>query len=133
MYSVCNSKASGRATFELSSRENVDGFSGRDGTFKDFFGKNLSVREIVDKISHHIREDKINEQKKRGTSFSLMSVCGCALTWDFLSGVFFGLRERWHGGGAGWASIAWKLYYSLVLLEYSLCCTAEHTKSQNGE
>ncbi|PHJ26040.1 sco1 protein [Cystoisospora suis] len=40
-------------------------FMGRNGKFKDFFGKNMTVREIADQVAKHIKQDKQKEEKKR--------------------------------------------------------------------
>ncbi|CDJ39872.1 SCO1/SenC domain-containing protein, putative [Eimeria tenella] len=40
-------------------------FMGLDGSFKDFFGQNMTAREIAQKISRHIKEDKLKKKEKK--------------------------------------------------------------------
>ncbi|KFG31416.1 SCO1/SenC protein [Toxoplasma gondii GAB2-2007-GAL-DOM2] len=41
-------------------------FMGKNGKFKDFFGKNMTVNEIAERIAKHIKQDKARLEKKRG-------------------------------------------------------------------
>ncbi|CBZ53176.1 putative SCO1/SenC domain-containing protein [Neospora caninum Liverpool] len=41
-------------------------FMGKNGKFKDFFGKNMTVKEIAERIAKHIKQDKARAEKKRG-------------------------------------------------------------------
>ncbi|XP_026190025.1 protein SCO1 homolog, mitochondrial [Cyclospora cayetanensis] len=40
-------------------------FMGRDGSFKDFFGQNMTTREVAQKIGQHIKADQLKGEKKR--------------------------------------------------------------------
>ncbi|CDI81503.1 SCO1/SenC domain-containing protein, putative [Eimeria acervulina] len=40
-------------------------FMGLDGSLKDFFGQNMTAREIAQKISKHIKEDRIKKEQRR--------------------------------------------------------------------
>ncbi|PFH33493.1 SCO1/SenC protein [Besnoitia besnoiti] len=40
-------------------------FMGKNGKFKDFFGKNMTVNEIAERIARHIKQDKARVEKKR--------------------------------------------------------------------
>ncbi|KAL8273593.1 hypothetical protein Esti_002415 [Eimeria stiedai] len=40
-------------------------FMGRDGSFKDFFGQNMTAREVAERISQHIKTDKLRDQNKK--------------------------------------------------------------------
>ena len=40
---------------------------GRDGSFKDFFGQNMTAREVAQKISHHIKADHLKDKQRKST------------------------------------------------------------------
>ncbi|CDJ47217.1 SCO1/SenC domain-containing protein, putative [Eimeria brunetti] len=40
-------------------------FMGMDGSFKDFFGQNMTAREIAQNIAKHIKEDRLKKEDRR--------------------------------------------------------------------